>query len=619
MKWQFEEFPNSLVETEVTQRDQFRNDDVDLADTLVRETVQNSLDARAGKGQAGQEAVKVRFAFLDGDNAPNREYVKKLFDQEYRKHAEAAGIELGSVDFEHPRAIVIEDFNTNGLLGNPWEKGDDDFSDFWHRHGISHKSGERRGRWGLGKLVFSTSSLLRAFFGLTVRAGDKTPFLMGQTVLSMHKLGDSQYPAHTHFSEVSQNAADRRLRIPITDSSFVSSFSDVFRLKRGRMPGLSLVIPFPHLDLERARMIEAAIRHYFIPILRGQLVLEFDDLVLDRNSLKHSASKYLPSSPIRDMEALFSFVLEAEDPKTQLISLGEHWYKGGLEQAFQPDELEKLRRSFADGKLVGVRFPIDIVRKDGTTEQTEVRGYLKKPAQLSRGQDYYVRSGITVPQESKFGHRNALGLLIADAPAISAFLGDAENPAHTLWTGNAEKVQMNYRGARERVTAIKKCLVNLYDLLAQAVEEKAEKALLEFFWTPGTGAKPRREKGEKPFSPTTPPATNPELFRISPIDGGFTVHPGEGLTADRLPLTASIKVAYDVEEGNPFRLWSDNDFDFRKSGDARIEVQNAEGVADKNNGNTIKCTFTRPESKISVTGLDSNRDLIIKVEVEEEQ
>lgn len=154
MKWQFEEFPKSLVETEVTQRDQFRNDDVDLADTLVRETVQNSLDARAGKGQSGQEAVKVRFAFLDGDRAPDLEYIEELFDQEYRDHAEAAGIELGSIDFGHPRAIVIEDFGTNGLLGNPLEKGDDDFSDFWRRHGISHKSGERRGRWGLGKLVF---------------------------------------------------------------------------------------------------------------------------------------------------------------------------------------------------------------------------------------------------------------------------------------------------------------------------------------------------------------------------------------------------------------------------------------------------------------------------------
>lgn len=56
---------------------------------------------------------------------------------------------------------------------------------------------------------------------------------MGQTVLSMHKLGNRQYPAHTHFSKVSQNAANQGLRIPITDSSFVNRFSEVFRLKRG--------------------------------------------------------------------------------------------------------------------------------------------------------------------------------------------------------------------------------------------------------------------------------------------------------------------------------------------------------------------------------------------------
>ncbi|QUV83673.1 hypothetical protein [Chloracidobacterium aggregatum] len=338
--------------------------------------------------------------------------------------------------------------------------------------------------------------------------------------------------------------------------------------------------------------------------------------MLDKTNLKDCASQHLKPGSIRDMEALFSFVLEAENPKTQLISIDERWYRNDLEKAFQPGELEKLRRSFANGELVGVRFPIDIVRKDGKIEKTEVRGYLKKPAQLSRGQDYYVRSGITVPQESKFGHRNALGLLIADAPAISAFLGDAENPAHTLWIGNAEKVQRNYKGAKDRVTAIKKCLVNLHDLLAQAVEEKAEEALLYFFWTPGTGARPRQGKGEKTLLPTTPPATSPELFQISPIDGGFTVHPRKGLTADRLPLRASIKVAYDVEEGNPFRLWSEYDFNFEKKGDACIETHEVDVTCANN---TLNCTFNKPESKISVTGLDSNRDLIIKVEVEVEE
>ena len=36
MKWRFSAYPLDMVETDVTQRDQFKNDDVDLADSLGR-------------------------------------------------------------------------------------------------------------------------------------------------------------------------------------------------------------------------------------------------------------------------------------------------------------------------------------------------------------------------------------------------------------------------------------------------------------------------------------------------------------------------------------------------------------------------------------------------------
>ena len=45
MKWFFSPLPGDQVETEITQRDQFNNDDVDISETIVRETIQNSFDA----------------------------------------------------------------------------------------------------------------------------------------------------------------------------------------------------------------------------------------------------------------------------------------------------------------------------------------------------------------------------------------------------------------------------------------------------------------------------------------------------------------------------------------------------------------------------------------------
>ena len=67
MKWKFRQMLQNEVESDITQRDQFRNDQLDLSDTVVREAVQNSLDAQDGNNQ-----VKVRFAMVSDSNGMSR-------------------------------------------------------------------------------------------------------------------------------------------------------------------------------------------------------------------------------------------------------------------------------------------------------------------------------------------------------------------------------------------------------------------------------------------------------------------------------------------------------------------------------------------------------------------
>ncbi len=57
MEWYFRDISDDPSEKELTQQDQFNNDEVALAEALVRETIQNSTDASANGGQ-----VRVRFA-----------------------------------------------------------------------------------------------------------------------------------------------------------------------------------------------------------------------------------------------------------------------------------------------------------------------------------------------------------------------------------------------------------------------------------------------------------------------------------------------------------------------------------------------------------------------------
>ena len=59
--WNFEEREPRYIEQELTQRDQFNNDEVSLAEAIVREVIQNSADA-ALDATLDAAPVKVRSA-----------------------------------------------------------------------------------------------------------------------------------------------------------------------------------------------------------------------------------------------------------------------------------------------------------------------------------------------------------------------------------------------------------------------------------------------------------------------------------------------------------------------------------------------------------------------------
>jgi hypothetical protein len=57
VEWYFRDISDDPSEKELTQQDQFNNDEVALAEALVRETIQNSTDAGVNDNH-----VRVRFA-----------------------------------------------------------------------------------------------------------------------------------------------------------------------------------------------------------------------------------------------------------------------------------------------------------------------------------------------------------------------------------------------------------------------------------------------------------------------------------------------------------------------------------------------------------------------------
>lgn len=125
MQLSFRRLGDGEMDRPPTQRDQFNNDDVELVDALVRESLQNSLDA------AAEEKVRVRFSLHRPDDAGRGALLAQLDLEQLRKRLRACAIDPDSIAFADPKLLVIEDFGTTGLTGS-WGSMDKEASEDGH-------------------------------------------------------------------------------------------------------------------------------------------------------------------------------------------------------------------------------------------------------------------------------------------------------------------------------------------------------------------------------------------------------------------------------------------------------------------------------------------------------
>jgi hypothetical protein len=593
--WEFEKLPLALVEQGLTQRDQFNNDDVDLAEALVREVIQNSTDAASNTAP-----VKVRFALRESGD-PDTQGLHEFFTG-LRPHLEACGIDGAPLDRTGARILVMEDFATKGLTGDPAERDDDNFDRFWRQHGISGKSGKSGGRWGLGKLVYSCSSEINSFFGLTLREGDTAPLLMGQAVLSNHELAGQRYPAHGFWFG---SRAENSLQLPVTDADRVGRLVKIAGLTRTTQTGLSIIIPYLNPNITEQTIIAGVVRNYYFPILAGRLTVEVGSLVINRTSFHGIAQTVTGGQNIP-----FAFVEEVSnrlDVAPALMATTAMNGKGIEEKSFAADGLAALKAEFAKGSLLHVRVPVQLKRKDGTNPASWVDLFLKALPEDGKPFALFARGSITVPSEMKYFGAHAYGAMVASDDGVVAFLGDAENPAHTGWNSNAEKLAKGWRSPSGTLRHIRYALRELYTIVSDRVEQEDRDALIDFFSLLDHA---RSSKGKKKRTPKKkldlPPREKALIIRAH--NGGFAVVAGPGAARWKFPKVVDVRVAYDIVGGNPFKRHSKYDFDLT-DGDITVEAVDADVtplVANK-----LRLSVKSADFQLEASGFDRNRDLVV--------
>lgn len=601
--WEFEDLKASLVEQELTQRDQFNNDDVELAEALVREVIQNSTDAPAGTG-----VVKVRFAVMERTGEQARQ-IENLFTG-LRPHLQACEIDVGVLNQPTVRLLVIEDFHTRGLTGDPAALDEENFRNFWRRHGKSGKGGKSGGRWGLGKLVYSTSSQVRSFFGFTVRAGDTSPLLMGQAVLSNHVLNGRRHPAHGFWFG---SRGNDDIQLPVVDTALVAQLAQLFGITRQGQTGLSLVIPFPNPDITEQGIIGGVVRNYYFPILAGRLVVEVGSTTIDASTFHQVAATVANTGagaagtkiPLEFVEAVSRQLDQAPILIAQTPING-----GGLGAgSFTEAQLASMKEAFSGNQLLHVRVPVRLKPKAGGDRHSHIDLFLKPVPEGERPFALFARGSITVPGEIRyFSGAHAYGAMVAAEEGVVAFLGDSENPAHTAWNGKAEKLAERWRAPSQTLKNIRNALRELYTLVADRIEHVDRDALVDFFSLADLSRSTQGPKKKvKVIIPVLP--KKEAAIRIQARKGGFSVVPGPAAANWDFPKTVDVRVAYDVIGGNGFSLHSKFDFDLAASDDVTIEAENMTFSAVK--ANKLRLSIAGPEFDLTVSGFDQNRDLVV--------
>ena len=655
--WHFDPYGRRSTFRDSNAREFFEGSE--SADALVREAIQNSLDA-SDDDEVTDTEVHFTFRTVSAETVG-------LYSNVIDRHVAAEGNGLtNKPDFEGPcRVLLVEDFGTTGLTGDALAAGrprDDAKNHFWHffrAEAITDKDPSNFGQRGVGKDVFVTASRVRAIFGLTMREWDETnvpkeattPLLFGKCILKSHYVDGSDDMFQDGFYGV--DASDDRAIKPVTDADRVRSFAEDFgvserRLDRGQysQAGLSVVVPYADDELTFEGILHSVVTQYFYPVLRNRLKVTVRDLtdpsaprehVLNEESVWTALDDLTEdeAAELRPLMELARWSRSLDDDDRLMISEPKPGSWQWQADLVSEDTLLAIRTKLDAGERAAVRFPVTVRAKvkGGAIEDrpTFFDVFLEAaPSRRGRVHPTYLRGDLLITDVRGGTTPGYRAIVFAENEPISGFLGTAENPTHTRWEHRRHKDRFA-PGANNCLKYVQRSVANLLSTLSQADREADVTIFAELFPRPAeeddarrTAA--RRSKKRKAKNEPAEPEPRPDgiehaprRYQVYEIKGGFkiTALPGS-VPPDRITL----KAAYHVRRGSPFSAYEKArkngyaDFDFAAAGvnggkggrgEPRIAIENAH--LDSCDGNRVVIEPLGEEFSVEVTGFDGNRDL----------
>jgi hypothetical protein len=599
----------------------------DASDALVREAIQNSLDARLSSAKKGGLPARVRI-HLSGDDAALPARAASRWFGSIWPHVNAEGNGLAERPAEHDSCpfIVVEDFGTTGLDGDPAAFAVDrarpnDFLNFFRAVGYSDKGQHSKGSWGVGKTVFPRSSRVSGFMGFTVRASDHRRMLLGRSILRYHTVAGVPYKSDG-YSGVQR---DDGLVLPTEDSEVIAAFRHEFRIERHDEPGLSVVVPWYATSGDNSispeAVLRAAVSGFFHPMLAGDLVVEIDTAGGTTRLDAHTLPEVLASQEASWAAEKLAVVELAQwwrqrNGKSDGIVLpppvnrAQKWLPGAV-----PEEVvEVLSPKLLACERFSVRVSMHVLLRDSDPQTTHF-DVICEATNDDTTTVMFIRDGLIIPDVRPTRRtRGVRAIVVVEDDALAGFLRDAETPAHTEWTTSTSNFRAKYKFGAGGIDFVKAAVPELIAALRSVDTRPDESIAIKHFYIEREGCKSGRTRRKKQNVKVPP---RPKRFRINRLEGGFSLRPpldaGEaGVTKTFVPFAVSIRAAYDVRSGSALNAWSPFDFDIAKR---PIVVEHSGVDVRRLEGKQAVVIVHEPDFHVSVRGFDRNRDLFVEARV----
>ncbi|WP_370314592.1 hypothetical protein [Thalassolituus sp.] len=633
-EWRFERKRFSQKSRQPMQASFFTTSSID-DDThaLVRESIQNSLDARAGDGP-----VRVRFSI--GTLSAKSGVLSNYICDEAWKHFSAGdnGLQNPPSKSDDCRYLVYEDFNTKGLIGDERDFEGQDGNSFYYfmrAEGLSGKNEGDRGRHGIGKYVFPYTSAIRMFIAATIRSTDSRLLVAGQSVLKSHQVEGIQYTPDGWWGNFESRDGEDYLPLPAVDEMILDRLQADFGLRRSSGDtGLSVVMPFIQDEVTSVKLTEHVIREYFWPIMTGLLEVEIvengSELSITVESIVKVIEATQDSLSLQEIKPVIDLaqrvISDTELSVVKLLlpeALGAP--KWTAKYVSKEASSEILRKISLPGGMIKVECPLYVRKKNEVEKKSKFSIYLIKDSDDKQYQPKFIREGIMIPEARSSKVRGYVSLVVIENGSLATLLGDSENPAHTEWEKNAVKFKNKYDWGPSTIDFVRLSVNKLLNTISQSDEELDLTVLSDIFYIDlpendeevpesrkiARKKKPQPGHADEPSSPK--PDSKPRTYSLREIPGGFTL--SNAANSAGKVRRYEVRMAYDISgasKSKALKSWDKNDFDISKN--KYVNKPSGKNVSDVEiNGNSIKFTAIDNYFILKVDGFDEHRDLIVDV------